>query len=372
MARRKPSDWSGVFLGLIPIAVLLPIGTLLVHGNSNEPRSAAGDAGGSAASSNLIDANIADNPGLALMDFQSRCASSGVLVCEGFDDPAEFLPARWPNTGLYPGSDNSYEIVRDTTIMASGAGSLKFPIKASDGTGPTVRDDNWLQTFCQGGPTTPCKPTVFGENSTFYVQFRYRVDTNYASTKWEDPSNGGSSPKIADFASVGGSCGSVELTTNNRGGTDIPMMYTDCGRRGLFVYPRTTKWNDSSPPYQYENGYYNCSYEETPSPPGGCFVMPPNTWMTFYYRVSIGTWGQPNSVIKAWVAPAGRPLNLFIDVEKMKLFQDQPGYNAIWFNVYMTSFLATARNPAANAWLDEVIVSSAPIPAPAGNGPTPQ
>jgi hypothetical protein len=293
-----------------------------------------------------------------LKDFELRCSSAGVFVCEGFDDASKFVPGHFPNTGIYPGSDNTIEIVQDTEIKASGKSSLKFPIKARDGTGSTVRDDNWLLNFGR----------TFGQNSTFYVQFRYRVDDSYVSTNWEDPANGGSSPKIADFAYHNSSCGDTEITTNNRGGTAMPMMYTSCGARGFFVNPRTTTWNESRPPYQWQNGYYNCSYPWTPSPPGGCFKMSANVWLTFYYRIELGTWDHPNSHITAWVALEGRPLLTFVNITNMIMKADTPGYDAIWFNVYMTGFRASATNPAANAWLDEVIVSTNPIPAPAANG----
>jgi hypothetical protein len=290
-------------------------------------------------------------------DFRARCRTVGVFVCEGFDNPSKFQPVRFPNTGIYPGSDNTVEIVQDTTIKASGAGSLRFPIKASDGTGPTVRDDNWLLNFQR----------TFGEHSTFYVQFRYRVDEAYVNTDWEEPKNGGSSPKIADFAYHSSSCGQTEITTNNRNGSAMPMMYTSCGGRGFFVDPGTTVWNASSPPYQWQNGYYNCNYPSVPSGEGGCFRMPANTWITFYYRIQLGEWGQPNSHITAWVAPEGKALQTFVDITNMEMLADTPGYDAIYFNVYMTGFSAEARNPAANAWLDEVIVSTKPIPSPVAN-----
>jgi hypothetical protein len=328
----------------------------------------ARDAAGNVGNATPVSVTVSNSGNSALQDFQSRCATPGVIVCEGFDSAAEFVPGVSPNTGLYPGSDNTIEIVQDTSMFVSGGGSLHYPIKANDGRGATVRDDNWLQTFCSAHPPAPCTPTVFGQNSSFYVQFRYRVDAGYANTNWEDPVNGGSSPKIADFAYHNSNCGQTEITTNNRNGTDKPMMYTSCGARGFFVNPGTTTWNASNPPYEWENGYYNCAYPSTPSGPGGCFTMPANTWMTFYYRIQLGTWGQPNSQITAWVAVDGQPLHIFVDVSNMTMYADTPGYDAIWFNVYMTAFSGAATNPAANAWLDEVIVSSAPVPAPAANG----
>lgn len=332
----------------------------------------ARDAAGNVGNATAVSVTVSNSGNTALQDFQSRCAAPSVIVCEGFDSAAEFVPALSPNTGLYPGVDNTIEIVQDTSVFTSGGGSLHFPIKVNDGTGPTVRDDNWLQTFCSAHPPAPCSPTVFGPNSTFYVQFRYRVDAGYANTNWEDSTNGASSPKIADFSYHNSNCGATEITTNNRNGTGRPMMYTNCGSGtygGIYTLPGTTNVaQTTNPPYSWQSGYYNCSYPSTPSGPGGCFTMPANTWMTFYYAIQLGSNGQFNSHITAWIGPDGQPLQKFMDVSNFPLSFDTPGYDAIWFNVYMTGFLSTATNPAANAWLDEVIVSSAPVPAPAANG----
>jgi len=330
----------------------------------------ARDAAGNVGNATAVSVTVSNSGNTALQDFQTRCATPGVIVCEGFDSAAEFVPAVSPNSGLYPGVDNTIEIVQDTTVFASGGGSLHFPIKANDGTGATVRDDNWLQTFCSAHPPAPCSPTVFGPNSTFYVQFRYRVDAGYANTNWENCC--GTSPKIADFAYHNQNCGQTEITTNNRNGTDAPMMYTNCGSGtygGIYTLPGTTNAaQTTNPPYNWQSGYYNCTYPQTPSGPGGCFTMPVNTWMTFYYAIQPGSNGQFNSHITAWVGLAGQPLEKFMEVSNFPLNFDTPGYDAIWFNVYMTGFLPSGINPAANAWLDEVIVSSAPVPAPAANG----
>jgi hypothetical protein len=151
----------------------------------------------------------------------------------------------------------------------------------------------------------------------------------------------------------------------------MPMMYTSCGAHAFSTVPGTTNWADTNTPYSWQSGYYNCSYPFTPSGPGGCFKMPPNTWMTFYYSIQLGGAGQPNSHITAWVGPDGQLLQKFMDVTNMPINFDEPGYNAIYFNVYMTGFNGAATNPAANAWLDEVIVSTQPIAAPAVNSGTP-
>lgn len=325
----------------------------------------AKDAAGNVGNATAVTVTVANTGDAALADFQSRCATSGVLVCEGFDNASEFAPATWPNSGVYPAGDNTIRIVQDTSIKASGNGSAKFPIPANDTVTGANLSGSWLQAMGRS----------FGPGDTFYVQFRFRMDTAMQSTNWEDNAMGGSSPKIAIFHHVGNTCASEELTTNNRNGTSMPMMYSQCGSNILGVIPGTTDWTNATPPYQYQNGYYNCQYDTISLPPGGCYTMPANTWLTFYYKVTLGAWGTASSQITAWIAPQGQQLQKFIDISNMTINQDGTNlFDSVTLLNYMTAFgqLQPPTNPAANSWYDELIVATAPIPAPAGQGPVPQ
>lgn len=84
-----------------------------------------------------------------------------MLVCEGFDSPDKFLPARWPANGLYPAWDKAIHGSRDTTIKASGKSSLRLEILPNSAANTA---GFWRQTFEHN----------FGPGSTFYVQFRQR------------------------------------------------------------------------------------------------------------------------------------------------------------------------------------------------------
>jgi len=204
------------------------------------------------------------------------------------------------------------------------------------------------------------------------VQYRYRVDANYVNTNWELAENGGSSPKISDLATNTSSCGETELTTNNRSGTARPMMYGECGQTFVGMDPApSTIWNNSSPPYQFQGAGatagYGCAYDGgngTAVGPYGCFTLPINTWVTFYCMYQLGTVGTASTNILCHVLLPGQQSFEWLNVTGYVLQQDTPGFDAIWFNVYMTDFLSTATNPAANAWLDEVIVSTNPIAPP--------
>jgi hypothetical protein len=294
----------------------------------------------------------------ATRSFEQRCAGSGVLVCEGFDDPNRLKAVAWPNSGAYPSSGDHLNVFYDARTKASGAGAIRFFIPAN------MTDDasgSWLQHFGK----------AFGAGSSFYVQYRFRMDKAMATTDWEDVKNGGSSPKIAIFHNAQATCASEEITVNNRYASGKPTMYTDCGARGFYVLPGTTQYA-ADPPLQYQNGWYNCEYPDVSRPPGGCFKMPADQWLTFYVRVSIGDWEQPNSKVVGYVGLAGEPLHAFVDVENMILHQDGDNeYDTLTLLNYMTGFgqQQPARNPEANTWYDELIVSSEPIPAPDGASP---
>jgi hypothetical protein len=297
-------------------------------------------------------------------DFVRRCSTTGVVVCEGFDNAAEFNAPTNPNTGAYANS-GPVEIVQDTTNYVSGGASLHFPMTAN---GAPVQNNNWLQEFCGGVniltwavQSGACTQTVFAQNSDLYLQFRYMVDGGYLQN-WETCCN--SSPKIADVAYHTSTCGQTEMTINNRNGTGEPMAYGDCGGYGMYVNTSSGLFSQDTP-YNFQSGYYNCEYPNTPLSPGGCFTMPANTWMTFYEHVHIGTYNSSNSVFQLWVGVGSGPLQYLINIPNfvvLPMDDSFPGYDSVWFNVYMTNF--SGNNAAANVWLDEVIVSTQPIPAP--------
>jgi hypothetical protein len=139
-------------------------------------------------------------------------------------------------------------------------------------------------------------------------------------------------------------------------------MYTDCGSRGFEV-------DLGNGDYLLQQGDYNCHYQD--QNPTDCSYYRANQWMTFYYEVKIGNWGQANSSIKAWVAYEGGPLKQFINVVNYRLdFNDSSSdvYNTVTLLPYNTAKPSNVNHPTAYIWYDELIVSKQPIPAP--NAPT--
>jgi hypothetical protein len=272
-------------------------------------------------------------------EFYLRCHSAGVLVCVGFDSPTDFVPAKWPGSGLYPAGDQVIRGSFDTTVKASGKGSLRFEIPSHSGANAA---GSWIQRFGRN----------FGEGTTFYVQFRERFSPEMLKNHWGD-----TSWKQVIFHNAAATCASVELTTGQYYHDGFPIMYTECGGRGLYT-------NSGTPPYLLEQGDYNCWYGQYNAK--SCFMYPANAWVTFYYQVSLGHWGKPDSSINAWVALDGQGYRQWIRMPHFILRNEHPGqdYDSLTLLTYMTNKDASKDLPTAYAWYDELIVSTEPIAPP--------
>jgi hypothetical protein len=286
----------------------------------------------------------------AYADFRGRCAAVGVLVCEGFDDLSRFQPANYPASGLYPAGSGLFKGSMDTTVVASGKGALRFeidPYTSANSAG------FWRQIFGKS----------FGPHSTFYVQFRFRVSPEMLTQNWGDPV-GNTSWKVAIFHYLSKTCGSVEITTQNNYLYGIPIMYTDCGARAMYT-------NGGNPPFLKQQGGtsssgYNCKFGTDYHKDSSCLRFVPNTWMTFYYQISIGDWGKPNSYIQAWAALPGEPYKQWVNMPNFVLDLDTPGhyYDSIDLLNYMTGKDPKAIHAVGYTWYDELIVSTKPIAVP--------
>ncbi len=273
-----------------------------------------------------------------LEDFDKRCHGEGVLICVGFDSPADFLPAKWPASGLYPAGDHVFRGTLDTKIKASGAGSLRFEIPGRTGANAA---GYWRQSMEHN----------FGQRFTFYVQFRQRFSKEMITNKWVD-----TSWKQVIFHNAAATCGDVELTTYNYYNDGLPTMYTSCGARSLYT--------SDEPPLKLQQGDYNCWYRQYNH--RDCFFYPVGQWVTFYYQVSIGHWGRRDSTINAWVALDGKPYKQWIKMANFQLDNEHPGndYDTVTLLTYMTGKSDKIDHPTAYTWYDDLIVSRRPIAPP--------
>ena len=333
-------------------------------------------AGNTSAQSSSTTASTQSSPGGGgSNDFTNRCAQAGVTVCQGWDQAGNLTPATWPETGIYPNNANSYaNATLDTTTFKSGSGALRY--KHPAGVAYPNTTGYWRQLFGQR----------FSQNSHFYVQYAMRwspeMVSNTASwnSRWKH---------IIMHQSDGSSCSSVELTVvNSFSGSYpnvIPQMYTDCGARSMYTQLDNHTWTDTTPLLLQETGQpgvsgYSCQYGALSNGSGtgsGCFSLTQhsNKWVTFYYDIQIGTWGQPNSIIKAYVSFDGGPYLQWVNVTNMTLyFSSGPsnGYDVMQLTPYQTG-LSTSASSDAYLWFDDLIISSQPIAVPGGstNNPPP-
>jgi hypothetical protein len=293
----------------------------------------------------ISDVVAGQNETRVLQDFETRCKAPGVLVCRGFDSSADFAEARWPTSGLYPAWDGVLRGKMDIAVKTSGKASLRFeipPHSAANASG------YWRQGFGR----------EFGENSTFFVQFRQRLSREMMEVNWGD-----TTWKQAIFHNGSATCADVELTTGQYYHLGFPVMYTDCGAHPLYT-------NGGNPPTKLEQGDFNCWYGKYSEK--DCFYYPANQWVTFYYQVSVGHWGKPESSINAWVALDGQSYKQWIQMTGFVLKNDHPGndYDTVTLLAYMSNKDASVAHAAAYTWYDELIVSTLPIAPPTASSST--
>ena len=298
-------------------------------------------------------------------DFAARCAAPGVLVCEGFDNASTFVQSPYQNEGLYSG-DIGVMGFQDINVKASGGSSLRFDIHGRTGSDPA---GNFSKNF----------GITFSQNSTYYVQFRQRFDSNMLSIDWGTM---GTSFKHAVMYDMNGfSCANIELATVNNYSSNIPLMYSQCGGRG--VRTSLTDFNSftTAVPYYYQQGSslssgYNCEYANVFLGTGngkGCFRYDADKWFTFYYKIKVGSWGSPNSSVEAWVSMDGGPYLQWTNVRDYVLFHDgspSGGFNRIMLTPYMTNKNSSVDHATSYTWYDELIVSTQPIAASGGASQT--
>jgi hypothetical protein len=325
--------------------------TTTVGNGTHTLGASARDAAGNVGNAITVSVTVSNTSSTASQDFQNRCTATGVIACQGFDNASVFAIVN-SGTGLYAGDGSSpgASATQDCTIAASGC-SLKFTIPGKGGSNPA---GYWWEILSQR----------FSQNSTFYVQFRQRFSPEYISNVWPQSGGGVTYWKQHIFAQNPNTCINVQLVTVNNNNGGFPQMYSQCGADNF--------WNTlGGGDYLLEQGDtaitgYNCHYRLVNTT--DCFFYPSNTWVTFYYQVNVGTFGSPNSTIKASVAVGGGPYVEWINMPNHTIQQDTgptDGFDLVTLTPYWTGRDANvSAGPTAYTWYDELIVSSKPIAAP--------
>lgn len=288
----------------------------------------------------IFSVQTAHAQGSNIPTFAELCNAPGVIKCVGFDNASEIDP--W----VVPASQDIVRARLDTTVRASGGGSLRFEIPGLTGSN---NSGSWMAPMGQG----------FGQYEKFYVMFKQRFSPVMldSTIKW------GAGWKQVIFHKRGSSCGAVELTTQNLYKRNFPQMYTSCGARQLEIR--------DSQGIKLEQGDYNCYYGQYNSE--DCAFYAADQWMVFYWEVEIGQWRTNTSKIRAFVAYEGQPLKQYIDVPNFELSyndSEDDTYSTVQITPYSTDKVSTEDHPTAYTWYDELIVSTQPIAYPRAAGAT--
>lgn len=282
-------------------------------------------------------------------EFNTQCAATGVLSCQGFDTSAAL--AGNTAAGVPVTSCGLVCPTIDNTTFEAGTGSLHFTVPAG-ATAPNT-SGSWntnfvpdlsqqIDSLINGDPlslTTACGGSPCP--NTVYVQWRQRIDSGMLqhfanSNGWKTLILGEGDAKMGSTFYQAFSCSDIETDTQNSSQFQIAQMYYSCG---LFLdqyfnlYTPTGRTDGSGnaiiSPENVAGGYLLCTYAASiniPTVPP-CFPYVANTWMTFQIEVSVGTWyptgtnsvgGPPatfvhNSTIKMWAGLPGQVSQLIID-----------------------------------------------------------
>lgn len=296
--------------------------------------------------------------------FADRCTAPGVVLCNGLDLESDIA------SGMQQAADGTRQGFIDPTIKTSGAGSLKFTLRAG------------VHVSNIGGAWSGDLGKDFAAGDTIYVQWRQRVSPEYLSNNlsyWD------SSIKQINIHGPSSTCQAAEFTTiTGPRAANLPSMYTACGigfdthAETNVLCDLTNDCNDNGPLLQQgssltpspDGSGYNCNYQDQVPGDGlgtGCFFPAADTWYTYYEKIVIGAKGTRTSSVEAYVAVDGGPYKQWQRADQI-LFAEggDDHFSVIRLETYMTELPLHAPSPVdAYVWYDELIVSTQPIALPA-------
>jgi Fibronectin type III domain len=338
---------------------------------------AAGNTSGqSAPSSATTQSAVSTPPPSESSDFQTRCSQPGVIKCVAFDSTAE-ITGDWGKNpqGSLRGSSGGPVI--DTSIKASGNGSMQFTIPAGQVGGAA---GSFFSNFSND------LSQQFGGNTEFYLQWRMRIDNNFYSAT---QGRVGMKHAITGTGSRPGlpvsSCTDLEIVIQNNGARGFPAMYHSCSGNPINYSPFQERFGSYDFKLQNARPSPYCLYSQkapasTAFPPlGNCFAYFPNEWMTFQQHVKLGPkqqkadgyWYFVGSHIDLWIAREGEPSQQIFnwgpyDLEASAIKgsgggTDDQRYGQIWLLPYSGSDIYPN---GGITWYDELIISTVKIPDP--------
>jgi hypothetical protein len=317
------------------------------------------------------------------VDFATRAHAPGVVRAFDFDVAQPLYSTAHKNFALTPGASlngNQTTPQLDTSVKASGAGSLRFDIPSLAGSDSAGA---WFGNFSADYSVR------FGENSEFFIQWRQRftqalIDTaykqaggNYTAAKQVIVTAGDTPTRVRS------SCEAIGVVVVGYNAHKFPVSYDSC--TGSATHPPYAGFFERAPApavYLLQNAA-GCAYGTLSGATAigpQCFAYVADEWMTFELRVKTGPrlttaqeWGQ--SEHQLWAAREGQAPVLLTDwrpgipgywnLTAGSLTDDQR-FGKVYLTPYMTKRDTTQVTPPASVWYDELIVSRQPIAFPGG------
>jgi len=356
----------------------------------------ARDGAGNTTTSTTVNVTVT-NGGGGGADFATRCI--GALFCNGFDSAGDLGGDGWGNArGRGPadgtvncGVNNCPTI--DTTVKVSGAGAMKFTIPP--GATGNAAGSYWANPAADFS-------IRFGANQTYYVQFRQRVTASFfpailtgnGKIHWVSTTPDLPGCSTSNTTNCFASCTENELVNQNNYGVAadaLPRWYNGCPGANNFEYiePVTPgQWK-----LQNARTGVGCTYDNVQAgnrfpPSGNCFPYYPDQWVTYSYKISLGSLGTgsvggfcfnagspvtPNlqncyygNQIQARMGLDGQPLEEVLNWTLPVIAKDQLNPTELKYGkIYFSPYTASATIPSGAAmWFDELIISQQPIPDP--------
>ncbi len=389
----------------------------------------ARDAAGNTTTSTTVNVTIDNAPSGGGSDFATRCAAAGVKLCVSFDSDADIscksptVPAgstfQYCNAGIdqqYVTTSASDAPVIDTTVKASGAGSLKFTI-------PSLSGSSGSGSYFTNYSTD--LSVRYGANTTHYVQWRQRFSPEYLNTAYHQIGGGpgtgwklmgvttGDSPPCSSSNGTNchSACEAADVVVQNTNLRKIVAAYHSCTGSSSEPFAYAAFEETTATDILLQNartvppgcGYAKVVTAGTPFPPDtNCVGFFANEWMTFKMKVTLGPRGgfgvpgaAPNdefvhSNVKVWVARENQASELIIDwngytcpsssclgngghgtaggpnlavISAGDISEDQQ-IGKVYLLPYHTAKDPTQVTPVGYTWYDELIVSDNDIADP--------
>ena len=335
-------------------------------------------------------------------DWTLRSTSPDVVYATRFDNMQTDFCDR-----LFPKDDGTCSNGRgsfyDTSVKASGNGSVRFDVKTEDpywSTEVMVSINDYAQQFGGDNPGY--------EN--MWLQWRQRWNSYMISHQYPTSSGAGQWKQIlvtqgllpgdTDLWSETRSCPRNQLTISNINGRKYPQAFHTCWdyiNITSYVSGITTRMNWGDESGNQGASPWKCPYTGSNLPnyldPNTCFWYEPDKWYTFMIHLQMGPDGSAvdsltgqtvsgfiNSTFEFYGAPEGEAFQLLHKKTGMVVRRgfgastsiDDSSiarYGIARLTPFITAKIQEAAGGVGQTWYDEVIFSKAAIPAPTGTAP---